>query len=205
MSFLIVASRRSRSLSRVLRRFGPVVYASGRQAIDHLKTTSPPLAVVVRCVSLDDACMEVIKLIRGLSPKLPLMVVTPSLSAPVSHELTVLDARYVLEPVSAKVVEHFALWALMANRSGAMRLDRAIGIQALRWGLTPRERQLVALVAKGSARRKSLSLELGVSDNTTKTLTRSVLSKTGTTRLSELRATLLQLPHVDPTVSHPEG
>ena len=111
----------------------------------------------------------------------------------------------MLEPVSAKVVEHFALWALMANRSGAMRLDRAIGIQALRWGLTPRERQLVALVAKGSARRKSLSLELGVSDNTTKTLTRSVLSKTGTTRLSELRATLLQLAHVDPPVSHPAG
>lgn len=200
-SFLVVEDdpRTARTLQRLLARYREVEVAHTAQgARDALASGLVRTGLVVDVGLPDGSGLDVVRFARQQWPVLPVLVLTGCHDPPVINRSHQLRAEFVCKPARNDDVLAFARRAIAFERVPEERLSTLVAEVSRQSHFTPRETEVV-LVAL-STERSSLTAELGVSENTLKSLVRSVLGKTGHDSLASLTKQLLRSA-LDGTVS----
>ena len=191
--FLVVEDdeRTARTLQRLLERFREVDIAHTVQgARSSLGSESARTGLVVDVGLPDGSGLDVVRVARQRWPVLPVLVLTGCHDPPVINRSHQLRAEFVCKPARNDDVLAFARRAVALERVPEERLSALVAEISRQSHFTPRETEVV-LVAL-STDRSSLTAELGVSQNTLKSLVRSVLGKTGHDSLASLTKHLLR-------------
>lgn len=192
-SFLVVEDdpRTARTLTRLLARFRSVQVAhTVREARDALVLDAPRTGLVVDVGLPDGSGLDVVRLARAKWPVLPVLVLTGCHDPPVINLSHQLRAEFVCKPARNEDVFSFARRAISFERVPEERLSLLVAEVSRQHGLTPRETEVV--LAALSSERSNLTAVLGVSENTLKSLVRSVLGKSGHDSIASLTKQLLR-------------
>ncbi|MCG8557976.1 MAG: hypothetical protein MJD61_22225 [Proteobacteria bacterium] len=185
--------KRSSHLSQLLTRTGNVVIPSSfHNAFELLDRNKSVLAVIVYLTGQTFE-IEIVQALRKRKPAMPMLLFSSEPSARLSHEAAMLDLPYVLEPIPHALAERLAQRAAMRNATRLGAVSAAAHMMACQCGLTPRQHQLVSVVANGTIRRRGIAQRLNVTENTAKGLIREVLFKTGCKAISDLHQKLAKL------------
>lgn len=134
--------------------------------------------------------LELVKAARKERPLLPILVLTGRADPRLINRAHGLRAEYHCKPTHRSALHGFLRRAVAFERVADQRIAWAVDEMTRRNGLTLREVDLLTSAIAGVPRR-ALADELGVSENTLKTRTRSLLRKCSAATLEEVaRATL---------------
>ncbi len=133
---------------------------------------------------------------RKRRPLLPVLVLTSRAEPALINRAHLLRAEYHCKPTHRSSLRGFLRRAIALERVEDQRITWAIDEICRREGLTLREVDLLVAAVAGVPR-KTLSDELGVSENTLKTQVRGLLRKTDAGTLEELARNTLQLALAD--------
>jgi DNA-binding NarL/FixJ family response regulator len=139
----------------------------------------------------DGSGLDLLEEMRATHDSLPALVMTGTYDPAVANRAHTLRASCVFKPEIATNVVLFAQRAIATRAEMHQRIIAAVGELASMHGLTPREAQVAELIALGVARER-LGLELGVSENTLKTLVRRVLTKCSESRVEGVARAVLE-------------
>ena len=135
-----------------------------------------PLAVVLAPPAHEPPDLETVRAVREHAPDVLVVVCAYLRQARSANALRVLGAEVVFRPDYLPWLLVLLSRALQRRGDAVQRATLACAIIRRRYRLSPRETQLLELVTIGVSR-KSLAAQLGVSENTTKTLIRRILLK----------------------------
>lgn len=193
--FLVVESDEHTAdvLSRTCRAFRSVLTMSSTAAALELIRQKRRWAGVITEIDFPGGSsgFEVVKAARGLSPLLPVLVVTSNNTPQTINQAHSLRAELLCKPTSRQAVRTFLWRAVALERVGSERISSVIESMIRRSHLTPREAEILA-AAVGGVQRKTLADELGTTENTLKTQVRTLLKKTGHASLDELTRPIMQ-------------
>lgn len=177
----------AQALAHVLRRYGETETAqSAHEARLRLPALAHRLIALVVDVGLPDGSgLDIAELGRTLVPDLSILIITADASIETNHRAYVLDAQILLKPFAPTAMELAAQRAFARRNQRARDLIGRLECFAGRHSLTAREQELVALAMRGLSR-NSMADELGVSENTLKTMARRLLRKCAAPSLAEL-------------------
>jgi DNA-binding NarL/FixJ family response regulator len=133
----------------------------------------------------DGRALELLEDARRVGHPAPCLIATTTPTPSLLNRAHLLGASCVALPEISANVCAFVERALSARASADARLAHRARSLADRVGLTPREREILELVARGAPRR-ILARRLGVSENTLKTHVKRLLAKAGDDSLEEL-------------------
>ncbi len=190
--FLVVedAAPAARVAGRVLERFGPTLVATTvAEALERLDGIDGSWALVVDVGLPDGSGFDVIAAARAQYGDVLCLVLTAADDRDTIAMAQLHGAEYLTKPAQRANLEAFAERACAPARHRHVRLGRLVSELATEHGLSSREAQIVRLVASGVAV-GDLPGELGVTDNTVKTLTRRLLRKCGAQRLADVSGPL---------------
>lgn len=139
----------------------------------------------------DGSGLDLLEELRAADGALPALVMTGAYDPAVANRSHVLGASCVFKPEIAENVRRFAQRSIAARAELHQRTQAAVEELASIYGLTPREAQVAQLIALGVARER-LGAELGVSENTLKTLIRRVLTKCSESRADGVARAVLE-------------
>jgi DNA-binding NarL/FixJ family response regulator len=192
--FLIVEDEPTlaRALWREFRRHRPTeVVHSIADAGAALRGRDDWVGVVLDLILPDGHGLDLLQAIRGPYPALPVLVLTGELRPELINQVQVLRAEYVCKPANAENLRSFVRTALTQETLDDDSVSRRVESASLKWGLTVREAEVLALAMEGLTRRE-LARNLGVMENTVKAQIRSVLRKTGARSLSSLAQEIIR-------------
>lgn len=190
------------SLELLIRNEGwqPEIFASAQEFLNH------PRALVPSCLLLDISLpglngLELQKRIAREQTDLPIIFITGHADVPKTVQAMKAGAvEFLTKPFSDEVLLHAIRQALERSRAA---LDHEAEIEELRHcyaSLTPRERQVMALVVSGRLN-KQVGSELGISEITVKAHRGRVMQKMKSDSLAALvrmAAKLRQASHPNP-------
>ncbi len=163
-------------LCRELR--APQVTRSLAEARRALSMRSRWAGVIQELVLPDGWGVDLLKEIRAKFPSLPVLVLTSLTDADSINRVHVLRAEYHCKPTRRRALRGFIQHAVALDRVRDVRVASIIGDFVQRFGLSPRESELLAAAVAGTSR-KTLADELGTTENTLKTQVRQLLRKCG--------------------------
>jgi len=175
-------------LSRVLRSAGYTVQAfdGARALLEHLAEMTGPYCIVsdVRMPGMDGLELQEALASTGAPPAM--VFLTAYADVPTTLRLMKRGAMDLLQkPVHADVLLPAVSAALARARRDAVWKKRLSGLRERYEGLTPRERQVFALVTSGLLN-KQVGFELGTSEKTVKVQRARVMEKMGASSLADL-------------------
>lgn len=194
-AFLIVEDDEAiaRSLSRLFGRHRTVRHvATAAAARSALEGNVPFVALVVDIGLPDGSGLDVLTAARARWPRLPALVLTGSHKPANINRSFKLHARYLCKPGTAADFETFIREALACEAVDDARMAALLTQLGEQWQLTPREAELISLLV-ADVSRGELPDELGITENTTKSLVRGVLKKSSTASIDELTRHVLRL------------
>ena len=191
--FLVVEDQPdvARIVEMTLRALRPVTkvctLAAARESISRRAWTGLVLDIGLP----DGSGLDLLEELRGRGDRVPVLVLTGSLDPEVINGAHTLGAQFVVKPVMPENLRLFAKGALAdATLDDAELSDRLVRVAAS-YQLTVRETELIALAARGVARRE-LADTLGIAENTVKGQLRRLLGKTGAGSYPDLARLLLE-------------
>lgn len=175
-------------LSRVLRSAGYAVEAfdGARALLERLGSVECPYCIVsdVRMPGMDGVALQ--EALASDGPPPAMLFLTAYADVPTTLRLMKRGAMDLLQkPVHADVLLPAVSAALSRARVDAERRRRISGLHERYEGLTPRERQVFALVTSGLLN-KQVGFELGTSEKTVKVQRARVMEKMGAASLADL-------------------
>ncbi|GAC1541032.1 MAG: response regulator transcription factor [Polyangiales bacterium] len=193
-AFLIVEDDEAtaRALGRLFGRHRPCrQVASAAAAREAFATGESWLALVVDLGLPDGSGLEVLSTARARWPLMPALVLTGSHQPDNINRSYALGAEYLCKPASARECETFIRRAIAREGADDARMAVLLDRLSELWALSPREAQLLSLLM-ADVRRASFPAHLGITENTTKTLVRKLLSKAAASSLDELARRLFR-------------
>ena len=193
-AFLIVEDDEAiaRSLGRLFGRHRPFFHAAtaaaARAAIGGHESW---IALVVDIGLPDGSGLDVLGAARTRWPLMPALVLTGSHRPANINRSFALRADYLCKPGSAPDFEAFIHKALAREGIEDARVFALVAQLSEAWQLTPRESVLLSLLVAG-VQRAQFPAELGITENTTKSLVRGVLRKASASSLDELARRILR-------------
>ncbi len=161
--------------------------------------------VIQELVLPDGSGLELLKEVRAKFPALPVLVLTSLTDPAAINRVHVLRAEYHCKPTRRRALRGFLQHAVALDRVRDVRVASIIDDFVHRFGLSPRESELLAAAVAGTAR-KTLADELGTTENTLKTQVRQLLRKCDQKSLEDLgRLVLRQAISSDAPVSSTES
>lgn len=139
----------------------------------------------------DGSGLELLEEMRASHDAPPTLLMTGSYAPAIANRAHALRASCVFKPEVFENVMLFAQRAIAARGDVQQRTIAAVHELASSYGLTPRESQIVELIALGVSREK-LAPELGISENTLKTMVRRVLVKCHESRVEGVARAVLE-------------
>jgi DNA-binding NarL/FixJ family response regulator len=192
--FLIVEDEPTlaRALWREFRRhrYAEVVHSLGEARVA-LRDRDDWSGLVLDLVLPDGHGLDLLQQIRPTHPSLPVLVLTGELRPDLINQVQVHRAEYVCKPATPENLRSFIRSALTQESIDDGSISRRVETVSLRWGLTVRESEVLALAVEGLTRRE-LAHNLGVMENTVKAQIRSLLRKSGARNLSSLVQDLIR-------------
>ncbi len=165
---------------------GTVAVSTVREALAAVASAVPLCGLVADMMLPDGSGLEVVEAFRAKYPTHPALVVTAVLDRTLVNRSSELGVGYVCKPdVLDNLTQFFASFGTNEQKG---KTDLGIvppASFARDHGLSPREAQIVKLVAEGVPRARLADL-LGVSQSTVKSQVRSLLRKTRCNRVSEV-------------------
>jgi DNA-binding NarL/FixJ family response regulator len=166
--------------------------ASVREAVQRLSEGRTFTAAILDVRLPDGTGLEVLSHIRSSGSALPVLMVTAHNDREFINRAQALRAEYVCKPFTVSNLRAFARRVLLRAPSGTdERVGRALAEVAEAYRLSPQETRVVGLAATG-VHRASIATELGVKENTVKTLVRRLLKKTDAPNLDAVAKQVLQ-------------
>lgn len=190
-SFLIVDDNDlvRRALSYVLHRYGHCrVAASASDAEQHIASGIEWAGFVIDVRLGDGSGLDVLASARRLHADTPAVVLSGNLDRDAVNRAAVLNARFVCKPCGTEELAPF-LSDVLLRRTGD-RIYAAAERARHRWGLSPREVEIVEAALRGRSRDEYLD-DSGISPNTFKTHVRNILEKADYENLASLAIDLL--------------
>jgi len=194
-SFLIVDDNDfvRHALTYVLRRYGDCrAAASAIDAEQYIASGVDWDGFVIDVRLGDGSGLDVLATARRHHPHTPAVVLSGVLDRDAVNRAAILDARFVCKPCGTEELAPF-LSDVLLRRTGD-RIYAATEHARHRWGLSPREVEIVAAALRGRSRDEYLD-ESGISPNTFKTHVRKLLEKADYENLSSLAIDLLSQQH----------
>ena len=147
------------------------------------------IAVIIDVGLSDGSGLELLATLRARWPDLPALVVTGQDSRSLANRAQAMRAEFAFKPFGSDNVLRFLESAIA--RDPDARVAQVIEELSAAWSLTPREREIVTLVVAGHSR-DGVMLILGVTENTLKSQTRSLLHKARSASLEAVARTVLE-------------
>jgi two-component system, NtrC family, response regulator PilR len=174
----------SRALERFLGRYGRVRVAHTAEAAYRLLESERALVGAILDWHLPDGDgITVLRRVRSFWPSLPTLLLTAFIDASCIVQAHALRAEYLAKPAPQQNLRAFVDRCL--GRTTRDRIEANVRSLARRHSLSRLERRLMMLAIAGSARSEAAE-ELGVSENTYKTIARRLLRKVGEPSLEVL-------------------
>lgn len=171
-------STASRGLVRWAQRYGECDHADTLEDALLALTATPSLTAFIADEAIGGgAGMQLVEAARKLSPRLPILIISPRAERTVVARAFRLDATLLRAPISPRDVDLFLNRATLLVTSRVERRSSRLQLFARTFALSPRQQQLLILLSSGVARRE-LATQVGMSENTVKTQVRSILKKT---------------------------
>lgn len=149
-----------------------------------------PTALIVEVILPDGSGLDLVRGLRERHVHTPVLVISSSLDPQVANRAHLLRASCVFKPDIVPNVCAFVGRAIAATGDVSQRTVAAAREVSASCGLTVREHEILELVALGVPRER-LAEELGITENTLKTLIRRVLQKCNETRIEALARAVL--------------
>lgn len=147
-------------------------------------------AVILEMLLPDGSGLDLLRTMRERHVQIPALVITSSLDPHIANRAHLLRASCVFKPDIVPNVCAFVERAIVATSDVSRRTVAAAREVSASCGLTAREHDILELVALGVPRER-LASELGISENTLKTLIRRVLQKCNESRIEALARAVL--------------
>lgn len=181
----------ARTIARVFGRYRPVqIVESVAEARSALEAQQVWAGVVLDVVLPDGSGLDLLAVLRGLHPLLPVLVLTGRFEPKVANRAQALRAECVFKPATLENFTTFINGALAVDSATNDRVARTVSELALRLALPAREMNVLAF-AVAEVPRAAMSAELGISENTLKSQIKSLLKKTGHSSLNDLARDVL--------------
>jgi len=167
------------------RDFGPTTTCSSLgEAMSALDTDEPWAGVMVDINLPDGSGLDAVERLRGRSPDLPAVVISGTAQGPEVNRAARFGATFVCKPCTRDDLLPFFHRAAERARKGH-ELERVVETAVKRWGLSPRETEILVHAIRGGDRDEFLE-RVGISVNTYKTQVRSLLRKADYESLPQL-------------------
>lgn len=134
----------------------------------------------------DGTGFELLELLRSVDEKLPILVQTAHRDWAAPNEAQRQHVQFLAKPYSPDNLRSF-VQAVRARQAGTTEPERAMALFVRRHGLSPAEREILFLLARGRSRQE-IAAERGVSENTIKAQIKSMLKKTSASNALDLLA-----------------
>lgn len=160
-------------------------FASAREFLRHPRGAGPS------CLVLDISMPEVSGLdlqreLTGAARQIPIIFITAHGDVPTAVQAMKGGAvEFLSKPLPEKALFDAIHDALERDRTDQARRAELAGLKQRRDRLTPREREVMALIARGR-RNKQIAAELGLSENTVKVHRHHIMDKMGASTFAEL-------------------
>jgi two-component system, NarL family, response regulator DesR len=152
----------------------------------------PVLTGAIVDVALPDGTgFDVVRWLRARDPRVPVLMMTGTVSPAIANRCQLLGCELVFKPASSANLRAFAERASWSRRLTSDELGRYTREFAETHRLTRREGEVLGLALAG-LRRPEIALKLGVGENTVKMQIRSMLRKTGHPNLGVLILAMLR-------------
>lgn len=168
----------SRGLVRWALRYGACNHATNiAEAGAHLTQIGALTALLVDEHLSDGSGMQLAESVRRVAPSTPILVISADASRATIARAFRLDATVLRSPISPRDVDLFFNRATLRMARRDERRSSRLQLFSRTFALSPRQEQLLMLLATGIARR-DLAGRVGMSENTVKTQVRAILKKT---------------------------
>jgi FixJ family two-component response regulator len=160
-------------------------FASARDFLKAPRGEGP--ACLVLDVSMPDlGGLELQRELTGASQQIPIIFITAHGDIPTAVQAMKAGAvEFLSKPFAEKALFDAIRHALERDRSDQARRAELAGLRERRERLTPREREVMARIARGR-RNKQIAAELGLSENTIKVHRHHIMEKMGVSTFAEL-------------------
>lgn len=168
----------SRGLVRWALRYGRCDHATSiAEAMTRLADFASLTALIVDEQLADGSGMQLVEAARRLAPSMPMLVISADASRAAIARAFRLDVTVLRSPISPRDVDLFFNRATLRVARRDERRASRLQVFARSFALSPRQEQLLMVLATGIARR-DLAGQIGMSENTVKTQVRAILKKT---------------------------
>lgn len=160
-------------------------FASAREFLCHPRGEGP--SCLVLDVGMPDLSgLELQRELTGTAQPIPIIFVTGRGTVPMAVQAMKAGAvEFLLKPFAENVLFDAIHDALERDRTERARRAEHEGLRARRERLTRREREVMALIARGR-RNKQIAADLGLSENTIKVHRHHIMEKMGVDTFAEL-------------------
>lgn len=193
MNVLVVEDDRNtaRAIEKLVRREDllPHIAPTAHDAIRLLEDLEDLSAAIIDICLPDGSGLDVLRAAREAHPDLSVLMLTAMLTPSLINEATRLGAQYALKPFEQSLlVAMLRRW--QEQKAPATDVALAVREAAGRYGLTPRETEILSLHAKGQSRVDVIG-QLGVAPKTYANHVTNLLQKTDAENMSTLVIRLL--------------
>lgn len=179
-------------MARHLGGYGSVTTAaSAAEALEKLSTRASWTGFVIDLWLPDGSGLDVLARGRERQPLVPAVLMSGALAPDAINRAFPLDARCLCKPCPGECLRQFAQEAIIAEREVPGRIGKAVRDLARKHALTPAQIEILLFTMRGNDR-AAIVASRHVSENTHKTQVRSILRKTRTLSLGELRDRVLR-------------
>jgi FixJ family two-component response regulator len=160
-------------------------FACARDFLRHPRGEGP--ACLVLDVSMPDISgLELQRELTRVAQPIPIIFVTGRGTVPMAVQAMKAGAvEFLLKPFAQDALFDAIRDALERDRTERARRAEIVGLRARRERLTRREREVMALIARGR-RNKQIAADLGLSENTIKVHRHHIMEKMGVATFAEL-------------------
>lgn len=173
------------SLVRLVAPYGEVrVAGTIADALPILETARLAAAMIDQCLP-DGSGLDLVAHVRRRLPLLPVLVLTAQMDLSLVNRAQALRAEFAFKPVEPGNIVPFVESALASADGAAARLELAVRRLSEATCMPEREVEVLNLALAGVPR-STMAVELGLAENTLKTVIRRLLERTGEASLLEL-------------------
>jgi len=175
----------ARSIRRAVEELRPAAIARSVAEALELLGAETWAAAIMDVMLPDGSGFDVLTAARRVSPQLPVLLISGSPEFELVNRAQALRAQFVFKPVELDNVRVFLHDALGVPTTPRERVEQALDELASMHRLSPRETTVVRLASRGMSFAE-IARELGVTENTVKTLGRRARAKAGFGRMDDL-------------------
>lgn len=161
-------------------------FASAREFLRHARGSTGPCCLVLDVSMPEVSGLDLQRELTGAAEQIPIIFITGHGDVPTAVQAMKAGAvEFLSKPLPEKQLFAAVRDALERNRTDQARRAELAGLRARRERLTPREREVLARIARGR-RNKQIAAELGLSENTVKVHRHHIMEKMGVSTFAEL-------------------